>query len=309
MHKPLRDWTVEYLEQIGDSEHTHLEFKASEVIRQISKIGDVVSAFANYEGGHIILGVKDKRGILRVEPDGDLDLKYKGDLKSWLEDKVPTLTDPAVRNLGVRTFPMASGAIAVIEIRESDEAPHQDRAARRYYGRTGSKCTPLSHRQIMDIIQRHKALVLEISPVEIESATDPESGPHELVTFRLKNVSKTVCKSHYLQVELPTSIGGRSYIFPPNKQPEFNGIQRIYTDTVSDKLAHVSEIERGVIYPLQEKIVAFRGFECRINGVTPAEYLSGRETVKITLYADPTLTIMGETEMLPIRKNSKRVSA
>jgi hypothetical protein len=48
--------------------------------------------------------------------------------------------------------------------------------------------------------------------------------------------------------------------------------------------------------------MAFRGFECKINGETPAEYLSGRETVKIKLYADPTPAIKGETEMRPIRK-------
>jgi hypothetical protein len=51
------------------------------------------------------------------------------------------------------------------------------------------------------------------------------------------------------------------------------------------------------IYPLEEKIMAFKGFVCTINGVAPAEYLSGRETVKITLYADPTPIIKGETEM------------
>jgi Putative DNA-binding domain len=107
MRKPLRDWTVEYLEQIEDSEHTHLEFKASEVIKDISKIGDVVSAFANYDGGHIIVGIKDKHGTFRVEPDGHLDLEYKRDLKSWLEDIVPTLSDPGVRDLDVRTFKMA----------------------------------------------------------------------------------------------------------------------------------------------------------------------------------------------------------
>src|SRR5258708_30980531 len=97
MRKPLRDWTVEYLEQIEDSEHTHLEFKASEVIKQISKIGDVVSAFANYDGGHIILGVKDKAGTFRVEPDGQLDLQDKGDLKSWFENKEPNLKGHSLR--------------------------------------------------------------------------------------------------------------------------------------------------------------------------------------------------------------------
>lgn len=58
MHKSLREWTVEYLEQIEDTEHTHLEFKCSETVKDIATIGDVVSAFANYDGGHIILGCK-----------------------------------------------------------------------------------------------------------------------------------------------------------------------------------------------------------------------------------------------------------
>jgi hypothetical protein len=203
---------------------------------------------------------------------------------------------------------MATGAIAVIEIRESDDAPHQDRETRCYYGRTGSKCTPLSHRQVMDIIQRHKSPVLEISPIEIESVTDPESGSFEAITFRLKNVSKTVCNSCYLQVELPTNIDERPYIFPDERQPEFNGIQRIYTDTLSGKFSHVVEIEGGKIYPQQEKIMAFRGFECRINGAVPPTYLSGRKTVKITPYADPTPIIEGETEMLPIRKKKHGLS-
>ena len=79
-------------------------------------------------------------------------------------------------------------------------------------------------------------------------------------------------------------------------------------DTVSAELSHVVEVDGGMIYPTQEKIMAFRGFECRVNGKTPAEYLSGRESVKITLYAYPTPIIKGQTEMLPIRKSSKRVS-
>src|SRR5271165_4094115 len=109
MHKSLREWTVEYLEQIEDTEHTHLEFKCSETVKDIATIGDVVSAFANYDGGHIILAVKDKRGSFKVEPDGLLDLEYKRDLRSWLEDKIPTLCDPGVRSLDVKTFSMQTG--------------------------------------------------------------------------------------------------------------------------------------------------------------------------------------------------------
>ena len=73
-------------------------------------------------------------------------------------------------------------------------------------------------------------------------------------------------------------------------------------DVLSDKLAHVVEIDGGFIYPQQEKIIVFRGFVCTIDGQAPAQYLSGRKTVKITLYADPFPVIKGETEMLPIGK-------
>lgn len=302
MHKPLREWTVQYLEQIEDTEHTHLEFKCSEAIKDIATIGDVVSAFANYDGGHIILGVKDKRGNFKVEPDGLLDLGYKGDLRSWLEDKIPTLSDPGVRSLDVKTFSMQTGSVAVVEIRESDVPPHQDIRTRLYYGRTGSKCTPLSNRQIMDIIQRRKSPILEISPIEIESSSDLDSGPYEVITFRIKNVSRTICKNYRLEIDLPTNIDGRSFAYPPKIQPEFNGIQRIFLDVLSDKLAQVVEIDGGFIYPQQEKIKAIRGVECKIDGVTPANYLKGRETVKITLYADPIPIIRGQTEMLPIRR-------
>jgi hypothetical protein len=52
--------------------------------------------------------------------------------------------------------------------------------------------------------------------------------------------------------------------------------------------------------------MAFKGFDCTIDGVAPPEYFSGRETVKITLYADPTPTIMGQTEMLPKRLSNRR---
>jgi predicted HTH transcriptional regulator len=139
MLKPIRDWTVKYLEQTELSEYSNVEFKASEVTKDITKIGDVVSAFANYDGEHIVLGVRDKHAI-KVEADGQLDLLYKDGLRSWLEDIVPTLSDPGVRDLDVRRFEIATGSVAVIEIRESDDAPHQDEKTRRYYGRTGSKC-------------------------------------------------------------------------------------------------------------------------------------------------------------------------
>jgi hypothetical protein len=120
---------------------------------------------------------------------------------------------------------------------------------------------------------------------------------------RLKNVSRTTCKNYRLEINLPTTIDGRSFGFPPKIQPVFNGIQMIFTEAISGKLCHVVEIDGGLIYPQEEKTKAFRGVEVKISGVTPANYISGREMVKITLYAEPTPIVRGRTEMLPIRKS------
>jgi predicted HTH transcriptional regulator len=83
-----------------------------------------VAAFANFDGGHIIIGARDPRSSTTIVLDDDLPCnKGKQGLKEWLETKIYRLSDPPVRNFDVKEFSLAGGNLAVIEIRTSDDAP------------------------------------------------------------------------------------------------------------------------------------------------------------------------------------------
>jgi Putative DNA-binding domain len=304
-HKPLLTWTEEYLEQLEDTENSHLDFNSSKVLNDIPTIGKIVSAFANYDGGHIIIGVEDKKEeIFRALPDEHLDLAFKGGLKSWLEDKISHLCEPPVRNLDVKTFSMTTGALAVIEIRPSNDAPHRDLRTGHYYGRVGSKCYPLSHRQLMDIIQRQKSPTLEISPLEVSQHFSTENGPYHTLAWKIKNVANALCKNYHLTIEIPTCYRDDDWMPREDKQSGINKIERIYTDLSSDSWAHFVEIEGGLIYPNQEKNIVVRAFYagcrhpaplgvCRTEGTN---WHPSRKTAKLTLFTNPTAIIKGETE-------------
>src|ERR1700722_15529701 len=129
MNKPLEQWDNAYVESIDATERTTLELKGSDCIKNLGNtIGDVVSAFANFDGGHIIVGATNPQLPKTIVPDGLLDLRSKGSqgLKEWLETKIYRLSDPPVRSFDVKEFSLAGGDLAVIEIRSSDDAPHQD---------------------------------------------------------------------------------------------------------------------------------------------------------------------------------------
>ena len=110
------------------------------------------------DGGHITIGASDPKRATTIVPDGllDLDCKGKKGLKEWIETKIYRLSDPPVRSFDVKEFSIAGGDLAVIEIRASDDAPHQDIERRLFYGRSGSHCYPLTTTQIKDILQRQK---------------------------------------------------------------------------------------------------------------------------------------------------------
>src|SRR5262249_34675564 len=93
--------------------------------------------------------------------------------KEWLEDLIPTLTEYEI--VGVNVYEILEGsqsstiaagkALYVVDIPDSERAPHQSKRDGRYYVRLGSKSQPASHRLIEDIRNRGRTpdLELEIS--------------------------------------------------------------------------------------------------------------------------------------------------
>jgi predicted HTH transcriptional regulator len=136
-----------------------------------------MSAFANTGGGNLILGAND-RGLI----DGGLRLSWKGhqSTKDWLEDIIPHLTDPEV--IGCRVIDVhrsgnsshieADKGVFVIEIPDSERAPHQSTVDLRYYVRLGSKSLPAPHRLIEDIRNRVRHPKIEVRKIDINVSRD-----------------------------------------------------------------------------------------------------------------------------------------
>jgi hypothetical protein len=231
MNKPLEDWDNAYIESVDATERTTLELKGSGCLENLGRtIGDVVSAFSNFDGGHIIIGARDPRSSTTIVPEGDLVLsKGKQGLKEWLETKIYRLSDPPVRNFDVKEFSLAGGNLAVIEIRTSDYAPHQDIESKLFYGRNGSLCYPLGTTQIKDILQRAKTLVLEIQELEIKNQFTAEKGPHFIVSFMIANVGNVVCQTHLVTIRIPLKFGSTPVVID-DEQPPLNGRVSHYLD-------------------------------------------------------------------------------
>jgi hypothetical protein len=302
MNKPLEDWDNAYIESVDATERTTLELKGSGSLENLGRtIGDVVSAFANFDGGHIIIGARDPRSSTTIVPNGDLVLsKGKQGLKEWLETKIYGLSDPPVRNFDVKEFSLAGGNLAVIEIRPSDDAPHQDIERRLFYGKNGSLCYPLSTTQINDILQRQKTPILEIQELRIEKKDrTAEKGPHFILSFMIANVGNVVCQTHLVTIRIPLKFGSTPVVID-NEQHPFNGRVSHYVDTESQSAAYVLKLRGGKIYSGDKVTKALRILHAPGFGDRLSELCSRTEnTLSITLLSDPPSKVKGQTQMTP----------
>lgn len=196
MPKPVADWDESDVLALPAAENS-FERKGSRSLDLTSpatqrmpkvKEGDVLdelakqlSAFSNTGGGQIIYGVANDGTV----ENGGVPLSVKGNqsTKDWLEDVIPKLTEFEIVGFHVyeiksksATSPIAHGkAIFVIEVPESDRAPHQSARDQKYYVRLGGKSQPAPHRLIEDIRNRQKHPLLEISEIRLQITDLPVS--------------------------------------------------------------------------------------------------------------------------------------
>ena len=186
MPKPVSEWTeddVLALPLENDSFERKGAHKLDLTIPRVSEdevlneLAKQLSAFANLGGGQIIYGVAnsgavDNGGIARV-------LKGRQSTKEWLEDVIPTLTDPEITGFNIyEILPNASGsAIAadrslyVVDVPDSERSPHQSKRDWIYYVRLAGKSRPAPHRLIEDIRNRARHPKLETVGLRLINAT------------------------------------------------------------------------------------------------------------------------------------------
>lgn len=97
---------------ISQGEHEHQDFKFA--ISDARKIARSISAFANNDGGRLLIGVKDNGSIAGVRSDEDIYV---------VEQAAESYCRPA-QSLRITPFRVAGGAVVIrVEIDKADERP------------------------------------------------------------------------------------------------------------------------------------------------------------------------------------------
>jgi len=159
--KTKRDsWTEEQVSALPSGEHDAFDRKSGQLLSDPKfeeKLGKALSAFANSGGGHLLLGVQDDGTFDGVSP---VTKKGKTTTREWLEQKIPALLDRPLQDFRVHEVVPSSpsgipagNVVIVIDVGDSNLAPHQSTSNHIYYFRTGGHSMPAPH-FYLDILWR-----------------------------------------------------------------------------------------------------------------------------------------------------------
>lgn len=143
-------------------------------------IAKAMSAFANTEGGHIVLGASDDGSLDGTKPIH----KGRTSIRQWLEQKLPTLLAPSLQDFRVHEIsPTDSSSLiptgkvlVVVDIGKSDLAPHQSIPDLTYYYRVGSHSRRAPHRYLELLFSREKFPGPRVANAWVQTVLNPLIG-------------------------------------------------------------------------------------------------------------------------------------
>jgi Putative DNA-binding domain len=166
-------WTEQEVANLPAGEHDYFERKSGKLLGDSDwprQLGKALSALANSGGGHVFIGVENDGRLEGVDPIH----RGKAATREWLEQVCPGLVDYPLENFRVHevepstpsSIPMGK-VVIVIDVLDSERAPHQSQHDKKYYVRIGGRSEPASHRLIEDIRNRTKHPSLNVEKMEI----------------------------------------------------------------------------------------------------------------------------------------------
>lgn len=214
--RELSQWDEEYLRSLPTGEFDCLEYKSSEKFTNSNWSMDMskyVSAWANYEGGYIIFGVKDPNPGEPLIIDGGIPETVKPNLLNWLDDVIPALVELPLRKLTTWLIRPKSAesqikpghAVVVIHIPESEAAPHQAQD-HKYYQRLGRRLEPLRHRAILDIAGRRRCPKVKTTIIVHIGAVRQAR-----LFWKVENIGSVMARDWKVVIQFPTMIG-KTYV-------------------------------------------------------------------------------------------------
>lgn len=179
-------------------ENLNLDYKDIRAYHDFDELSKDVSAFANSEGGLILLGISQQRvtekgKIIKIFPK-EITWGNESLSKEKLEDNLISKIRPRV---DFRIFPIREGngstkVLFLIDIPQSDTPPHMA-SDNRYYKRLNFRRVPMEHYEVSNFFGRRRrpllSLVMRFVNVVIEN-----SEYRFTLRFLLQNKGKAVAE-------------------------------------------------------------------------------------------------------------------
>jgi hypothetical protein len=204
-------WNEEYVLSLPTDEFDWIDYKASEKLKDPGwrvEMSKYVSAWANYEDGYMVFGVKDPSPGSVLEIDGGVSENLRQDFANWLDQVIPSLVEPPIQKIASKLISPTTGGsriraghvLVAVHIPGSECAPHQA-LDHKYYQRLGRRLEPLRHRALLDILGRRKH-------PDIRSTIIVHIGNAEPILFwRIRNVGKVMAREWKIVIKFPTRVG------------------------------------------------------------------------------------------------------
>lgn len=139
-------------------ENVNLDYKDISVLGEIEKLAKHVCAFANTEGGLLILGVREREELIgkrkqRIYP-GTITWVNHSYTREQIEEKLKAKIDPAVslRIVPIRKSKEDPKLIFLLDIPKSNEL-HMDKNTHRFYKRLNFESVPMEREEIINFIK------------------------------------------------------------------------------------------------------------------------------------------------------------
>ncbi len=255
----------------GIEEGLTLDYKHIQAVENPDKIATSVTAFANSEGGLILLGVEevkeeDEKGrTVRIRP-GSITWGPKSLTRERLEAQMIARVHPWVQ--GLRIFPVRSEAeevVFLVDIPQSPRPPHQA-PDKKYYIRYNFQNQPIDHHQVAGLFYRR--LRPDLKPL-LEIKEIRKGGEEVLLRIGLTNVGGTIAKwpMFFAEIHNCADIQKPDDSYFVHISSEVHGSKRTFRINSSSPV--------NVIHP---RMINYQGtFEVALDGPLSVSMLVGAE--------------------------------
>lgn len=179
-------------------------------------LAKALSAFANMEGGVIVIGVSTKQGASRDLPDTAQTIEAIDNIGAFeksIEDHLKQLTDPPIVGYVIKTITdgTSPAGVLLIYVPESTGRPHRSIIEDRYYARSNTRSDIMPHGQLRAMFGATAQPVLELRfrfrcrPPMI--AAPEGTGFPMYFDLQVRNVGRGVCRNPAIRIdELPGKL-------------------------------------------------------------------------------------------------------